>query len=262
VDAASLGETHRLQSPAKPAARTISYSGEETHVVTMTKARESTRDAQIGRRATQRTVDFDDPGFVSRLRAGDPTAYDLLVRRLHPAMVRYAATITGDMSRAEEAVQDTWIALHTGIIRFEARCRLTTWIWTIVKNRACTRAKHERRYVRMSSLTTSSSDETMSARFGHGQQDLEGVEATLLYDSVDPERVVSDRELLYAAQHLMERLPERQREVLRMRGLHGLDAAEVQAQLGISAENERILLHRARRNLRDGCPDLARGGLA
>jgi RNA polymerase sigma-70 factor (ECF subfamily) len=230
--------------------------------MTATKARKSNGAAHIDYRSAERTVDFDDPRFVGRLRAGDPTAYDLLVRRLHPAMVRFAAVITGDVSRAEEVVQETWIALHTGIMRFEARCRLTTWIYTIVKNRARTRARYERRYVRMSSLMTLLSDETKSAGFGHDPQNLESIEATLLCDSMDPEHVVSDRELLHATQILMERLPERQRDVLRMRGLDGLDSAEVQVRLGISAENERILLHRARRSLRAGCPDLARDGFA
>jgi len=230
--------------------------------MSMAKAAKSSNPDSIGRRTSERTVDLDDPKFLKRLRAGDPTAYELLVRRLHPTLVRFAASITGNMAHAEEAVQDSWIAFHAGIIRFESRCRLTTWIWTIVKNRACTRARREGQYVRMSTLMAPFTDGIMLARSGDGDQANRNVEAAALCDRLDPERVASGRQSWRTVRHLMERLPDRQRDVLGMRALDGLDAAEVQTRLGISAENERVLLHRARRCLRAGCPDGLRAGLA
>jgi len=223
--------------------------------MSMAKAPKSSNADSIGRRTSERTVDLDDPKFLRRLRAGDPTAYELLVRRLHPTLVRFAASITGNMAHAEEAVQDSWIAFHAGIIRFESRCRLTTWIWTIVKNHACTRARREGQYVRMSTLMTPFTDGIMSARSGDGDQADRNVEAAALCYAFG-------RQSWRTVRHLMERLPDRQRDVLGMRALDGLDAAEVQTRLGISAENERILLHRARRCLRSGCPDGLRAGLA
>ena len=47
-------------------------------------------------------------------------------------------------------------------------------------------------------------------------------------------------------------LPERQRLVISLRDLHGFSAAEVCELLGLSAANQRVLLHRARAAVRAG----------
>ena len=47
----------------------------------------------------------------------------------------------------------------------------------------------------------------------------------------------------------MDALPERQRVVLVMREVQGLSATDVCELLGVSAENQRVLLHRAGRKL-------------
>jgi RNA polymerase sigma-70 factor (ECF subfamily) len=45
-------------------------------------------------------------------------------------------------------------------------------------------------------------------------------------------------------------LPEAQRQVLTLRDIEGIDAAEVCELLGVSAGNQRVLLHRARARVR------------
>jgi RNA polymerase sigma-70 factor, ECF subfamily len=45
-------------------------------------------------------------------------------------------------------------------------------------------------------------------------------------------------------------LPERQRIVVALRDVHGLSSDEVCALLGLSASNQRVLLHRGRSRLR------------
>ncbi len=48
----------------------------------------------------------------------------------------------------------------------------------------------------------------------------------------------------------MQALPARQRVVLVMRDVQGLSATDVCDLLGVSAENQRVLLHRARSGMR------------
>jgi RNA polymerase sigma-70 factor (ECF subfamily) len=45
-------------------------------------------------------------------------------------------------------------------------------------------------------------------------------------------------------------LPERQRTVVTLRDVHGLSSDEVSSLLGLSAGNQRVLLHRGRSRLR------------
>ena len=66
--------------------------------------------------------------------------------------------------------------------------------------------------------------------------------------------------VLFAA--ALEELPERQRVVVSLRDVHGLDAEEVCEVLGLSAANQRVLLHRARSRLRSLLEDYYRETLA
>jgi RNA polymerase sigma-70 factor (ECF subfamily) len=51
-------------------------------------------------------------------------------------------------------------------------------------------------------------------------------------------------------EHGLAQLPERQRTVVTLRDIHGLTSEEVCSILGVSASNQRVLLHRARSRLR------------
>jgi len=66
-----------------------------------------------------RATEFDDPGFLARLRLGESAAYRLLVRRFHASLVRFAASIIGSHAQAEEVVQDSWLAVYKGVGGFE-----------------------------------------------------------------------------------------------------------------------------------------------
>src|ERR1041384_4612202 len=85
----------------------------------------------------------DDTALVERLRQGDDSAFIFLVNRHHNALLREAGLYVNDIAVAEEVVQETWIAVLKGLSRFEGRSSLKTWLFTIVANRAKTRAHRE-----------------------------------------------------------------------------------------------------------------------
>ena len=62
-------------------------------------------------------------------------------------------------------------------------------------------------------------------------------------------------ELLAVTRRELDKLPARQRDVLTMRDVLGMTAAEVSALLEISAVNQRVLLHRGRAALRQTLED-------
>ena len=51
-------------------------------------------------------------------------------------------------------------------------------------------------------------------------------------------------------EHGLAQLPERQRTVVTLRDIHGLTSDEVCDILGLTASNQRVLLHRARSKVR------------
>src|SRR6187551_3322519 len=88
-----------------------------------------------------------DTELIARLQAGDETTFSQLVEHYNGSMVRIAAIYVNEFAVAEEVVQDTWIAILKGLDRFEGRSSFKTWIFTILSNRAKTRATRESRYV-------------------------------------------------------------------------------------------------------------------
>ena len=86
------------------------------------------------------------------LRRGDEQAYRALIRRFHGSLIGVAASIIGSRAQAEEVVQDAWLAVFSGIGAFEGRSSLVTWVFSIVLNRARTRATREGRLVGLPAL--------------------------------------------------------------------------------------------------------------
>jgi len=68
-----------------------------------------------------------DEQTVAGLRAGDERTFRDLFERNYPMMKRVARGYVTCDAVAEEVVQDTWMAVVTGIDRFEGRSALSTW---------------------------------------------------------------------------------------------------------------------------------------
>jgi RNA polymerase sigma-70 factor (ECF subfamily) len=206
-----------------------------------------------------RTAEFDDPAFLARLRAGDDGAYRQLIRRFHASLVSVANSIIGSRAQAEEVVQDAWLAVFNGISRFEGRSSLATWLFSIVLNRARTRAGREKRLVGLPGILDGAQGNERAVDVTEFQPDGHWVEAPRLWDEINPERVVAGRQLWTHVQAAIERLPAGQRAVIILRDMEGSEAEEACALLGISAENQRVLLHRARGRIRKTIDALVAG---
>src|ERR671918_130828 len=83
--------------------------------------------------------------LVEALRGRDEEAFVQLLRAYGPTMLRVAQLYVSSRAVAEEVVQETWLAVLTGIGRFEGRSSFKTWLFRILKNRAQTSAASEGR---------------------------------------------------------------------------------------------------------------------
>ena len=192
-------------------------------------------------------AEFDTPDFLALLRGGDERAYRQLIRRFHGSLVGVAGSIIGSRAQAEEIVQDAWLAVFAGIARFEGRSTLASWLFTIVLNRARTRAVREGRLTSLPAGIDGDERAVPSSEFlpdGHWR------EAPRLWDVLDPERIIAGRQLWAHVQDAIERLPAGQKAVLILRDIEGTSAEDACALLQLSAENQRVLLHRARGRIR------------
>jgi RNA polymerase sigma-70 factor (ECF subfamily) len=190
-----------------------------------------------------------DQELVDRLRAGDEDAFAELVRRYHRLMLRVARGYVRTDAVAEEVVQEAWVAVLRGIERFEGRSSFKTWLLRIVANRAMTSGVKEARSVPFASLEDDDDEPSVAPERFHPAGEP-GAGAW----SAPPEPWPEDRLLAAETRAVIEQaideLPGLQRAVVSMRDIEGLSSEEVQEALGISAANQRVLLHRGRARLR------------
>jgi RNA polymerase sigma-70 factor, ECF subfamily len=180
-----------------------------------------------------------DALLVQQLRAGDEAAFLDVVRRYERPMLALARSYVGSRARAEDIVQETWLAAIRGIDRFEGRSSFKTWLFRILVNRAKTLAVREARSVPFSAV-----DEDRF--FGDGHQWAGHWAEPPQPFSELPEARLLARETLEQVEKAIEGLPARQRQVITLRDVEGWSASEVCEALGLSDGNQRILLHRAR----------------
>jgi RNA polymerase sigma-70 factor, ECF subfamily len=168
-----------------------------------------------------------DADLVTLLLAGDEAAMAQLVEQWSPAMLRVARSFVDSRQSAEDAVQDAWLGMLSALATFEGRSSLRAWTFTILVNRARTRGAREARTVPRPELEDESAAHVRT-----------------------PESVLLSKEFLLELDLALSELPPRQRQVVTMRDACGMTAGEACAVLGISAANQRVLLHRARAALR------------
>ena len=187
----------------------------------------------------------DEAALLDRLRSGDEAAFAALVRTYQTRMLRLARGFVPSQDVAEEVVQDTGLGVVRGIARFEGRSSVATWLFTILVNRSKSAGQRERRYWSPMGVEV---DHEAPEHF-----DASGAWAPApeVWAEDAEDRLVAAK-LAARARACLDRLPPTQREVVLLRDVEGLDAAEVCSVLGISDANQRVLLHRGRARVRCG----------
>jgi RNA polymerase sigma-70 factor (ECF subfamily) len=182
----------------------------------------------------------------------DEAGFEALVEQHYASMKRLARTYVQSDAVAEEVVQDTWLAVVAGIQGFEGRSSLTTWMFSILINKAKTRGTRERRSTPLSCLAGDDPNEPAidPDRFQGDDDAWPGHWATPPRPWQRPERRLLSLEARDRLKQALDELPERQRIVVTLRDVEGLEAEEVCELLSLSPENQRVLLHRARTRLR------------
>src|SRR6476469_7497366 len=198
------------------------------------------------------TETVDESTLIASLRDGDESVFADLVDQHTHSMLRVARDSVPSREIAEAVVQESWLALLKGIGNFEGRSSLRTWLFAVMINIAKARGVRERRDA--DAAIVAFTDGTVdAARFraaddpypGHWRR---GEEPSPFPDT--PEGSVLGSELVDVARRELDKLPDRQRIVVALRDMLGLDSGEVCELLDISIANQRVLLHRGRAAVR------------
>lgn len=192
---------------------------------------------------------MDDDALLERVLAGDEECFARLVRRYHPLLVRVARAYVPTDSSAEDAAQETWMAVVRGLERFERRSAFKTWLLRICINRARSIGDRERRTLPVDPGTGGPT--VPAARFNS---------AGMWLDPPAPFTEIVDGRLsaqaMEAVRRAVEQLPATARAVVTLRDVEGLSTVEVATLLGLSEGNVRVVLHRGRAAVRSALEEL------
>ena len=147
------------------------------------------------------------------------------IGRLRPDLRKFAMLHLRNAAQAEDAVQDALVAAIEGIGTFACSSSLRTWVTGILKHKIADA-------MRATARETPLEDE---------EQVLQGS---------DPEQGLARRRVVDAVQASLQQLPSCAARVFVLRGVLGMDTAEVCKELAISSSNCWVMHHRVRMRLR------------
>lgn len=148
-------------------------------------------------------------------------AFELLLDRYQEKVFRLAISILNNAERAEEATQDVFLKLWRALPAYNGRAAPSTWLYTIARN-TCLSAVRSNTYRRTLPLA-----EAETPR--------------------QPENISTHAEIT----ELVDRLPEAQRQVIKLYYFEDRNVSEVARMLDLSEAAVKSHLHRARRSLAD-----------
>src|SRR6266404_929213 len=92
------------------------------------------------------SLEQPDPDVLRRAQRGDERAFELILRAYELPIFNYVYRLTGDRALAEDLTQEVFVRVFQALPRFSLRCKFTTWLFQVTKNRVLDelRAKERR----------------------------------------------------------------------------------------------------------------------
>jgi RNA polymerase sigma-70 factor (ECF subfamily) len=166
----------------------------------------------------------DDRRLANGCAAGDTSVFEEIYRRFGERMKSVAWSHLGNVSDAEDAVQETFLKIHRAATTFTGEASFSTWAYRILVNTCYDTLRRRKRRV----------EET------HLDDTPETIERTA--QNVDDTKRIALRRML-------DELPEQRRAVFTLFEIEGLSHAEIAAILGISEGNSKWILFATKKEL-------------
>jgi RNA polymerase sigma-70 factor, ECF subfamily len=172
----------------------------------------------------------DDRELIGRVLQGDPSAERALYDAHVDRVFRLAYRMAGDLDRAQDYVQETFIRAFQRLSEFRFESALSTWLCSIAI-----------------SITLNGLRKTKRSR----EREVTIDEAPVI--GVTPRE--ADPDLKERLSRAIEELPEGYRTVFVMHDVEGFTHEEIAGTLGVQAGTSKAQLFRARARLREALAD-------
>ncbi len=170
-----------------------------------------------------------DSELCERVRSGESEAFSQLVRR-HQRRVWMVCRQYVGSDDADGAAQEAFVKAFRKLHTFDGRAQLATWLTRIAINTCVDRLRQRSRFGRRVEVDDETGDDPL---------------LNVVDDAVDPERRAMQRQAVRRLRAAEAGLPDRQREVFRLRFYAGLELEEIAEALGVHVGTIKTQLHRA-----------------
>jgi RNA polymerase sigma-70 factor (ECF subfamily) len=190
--------------------------------------------------STEQLEDLDTARLVTRIQAGDKSAFPVLYDRYFDRVYGYLRVLLKDRHEAEDAAQQVFMKMLEALPGYERRSQpFRAWIFVLARNLAIS---HLRKHGRNDVVDPAK----LNRRIDRDPEEDPATMTALQW--------VSDHDLTV----LIERLPVSQRQVLTLRYMMDLSTRQIAEILDRNENEVRMLQHRAQRFLRDRLTSLGR----
>jgi RNA polymerase sigma-70 factor (ECF subfamily) len=214
----------------------------EKRVTTGVRARRVTKIARKNPLREERAATPDDyTNLVRSAAGGDPAALDRLLMRAQEVAWRFSRSVCGHADDAEDAMQEALIKTYRYVGRIREPEAFRPWLYRTVRN-ACLMGRRKKvgEPARLQSL-----DDVLPGPDG-------GLRADLPHPGKNPEQLADNANLRRRLRKALGALPAPYRAIVFLREMEGLSTREVAHVMGISEDNVKTRLHRARLQLQAG----------
>jgi RNA polymerase sigma-70 factor, ECF subfamily len=177
-----------------------------------------------------------DEELLKEIGYGNHQAFEALFNRHKPAVFNFALRLLGQRADAEDVTTDVFMIILNKKFEARANAKFTTWLYTVTRNAAITKIRQRKRTVTM--WFVKSNTESYPTLW----------EPTDTANLSSEEIMIKERE--EAIKKAIRNLEGRQRDALVLREYQNLSYIEISQILGVSLENVKVLIFRARENLR------------
>jgi RNA polymerase sigma-70 factor (ECF subfamily) len=177
----------------------------------------------------------DDLALLEAARRGEPDALDLLIKRYQAQVYRFGMKMCRDPEDAKDVLQDTLLALARGVRDFRGASSMSTWLYSVARSYCIKKHRMPK--------SAPGLERSLESDAAH--------EAARVADRGKlPDEALAERQIEQAVEQAIATLDPMYREVLILRDIEGLSAAEVAEVVGASVDAVKSRLHRARIALR------------
>jgi RNA polymerase sigma factor (sigma-70 family) len=186
----------------------------------------------------------EDDKLVAAAVEGDESAYAQLVDKYQRALFYHIAKLVKDREQIEDLVQEAFMKAFGNLKSYNTDYAFSTWLYRIATN-------HSIDYLRKRKLQTLSIDEPQKTKDGE-------LEVQLPDDSYVTDRDIIRKQRKQIIHKSIENLPEKYREVIRMRHMEEKSYQEIAEILDLPLGTVKAHIFRAREMLYKSLKDKRR----